>query len=236
MVTPRVTYAIGDIHGCSELLNILLEKIHEDAHERGNDYRLIFLGDIIDRGPDSRGAMELVYQALREAPENRLLLGNHDEFLLRILACTNESEAVLSHWHKNVGGEQTIMSYGLLGNQHPVLLAEEFENHHCHHVQMLKSADNMIIENDYVFVHAGIRPNVPLIEQKEKDLRWIRQEFLDHTEHHEKIVVHGHTITDNFHPEIRNNRIAIDTGAYRSGVLTAVAIEKECPRFLMAHQ
>lgn len=218
-----ITYAIGDVHGRADLLELMLDQIQIDADQRAVEYRIIFLGDIIDRGPDSRRAMELVHATLHASPNSRLILGNHEEFFLRVLDCSQESERVLEHWLRK-GGLETLASYGLLDCNDVTHLAEEFEKRFPHHLAMMRQAENLIIDGNYAFVHAGVRPNVSLKDQREKDLRWIRGEFLNHTDAHEKIVVHGHTVTASRRPEVYSNRIALDTGAYETGTLSAAAI------------
>ena len=101
----------------------------------------------------------------------------------------------------------------------------QFNNGFPHHVAMMRQAENLIVDGNFVFVHAGVRPNVSLKDQREKDLRWIRDEFLNHTDAHEKIVVHGHTVTASRGPEVHSNRIALDTGAYQSGILASAIVD-----------
>lgn len=224
MKSSKITYAIGDVHGRADLLERMLDQIQTDADQRTVEYRIIFLGDIIDRGPDSRKAMDLVHATLNASPDSRLILGNHEEFFLRVLDCSQESERVLDHWLRK-GGHETLASYGLLDCNDVTHLAEEFNKRFPHHVAMMRQAENLIIDGNYAFVHAGVRPNVPLKEQQEKDLRWIRDEFLNHMDAHEKIVVHGHTVTASHRPEVHSNRIALDTGAYQSGILASAIVD-----------
>lgn len=224
MKSSRITYAIGDVHGRADLLERMLDQIQTDADQRAAEYRIIFLGDIIDRGPGSRRAMDLVHATLNASPDSRLILGNHEEFFLRVLDGSQESERVLDHWLRK-GGHETLASYGLLDCRDVTHLAEEFNNGFPHHVAMMRQAENLIVDGNFVFVHAGVRPNVSLKDQREKDLRWIRDEFLNHTDAHEKIVVHGHTVTASRGPEVHSNRIALDTGAYQSGILASAIVD-----------
>ncbi len=223
MMTSKLTYAIGDVHGRADLLEKMLDQIQTDADQRAAEYRIIFLGDIIDRGPDSRKAMDLVHATLTASPDNRLILGNHEEYFLRVLDCSEDSQETAHNWIKH-GGYQTLDSYGLAECQDIVQLTEEFNRRFPHHFAMMKNADDLIVEGDFAFVHAGVRPTVGLNEQDTVDLRWIRDEFLNYTDAHEKIIVHGHTITASRRPEIYSNRIALDTGAYATGILSALAI------------
>jgi serine/threonine protein phosphatase 1 len=223
MKPSRITYAIGDVHGRTDLLERLLYQIQHDADQREAEYRIIFLGDIIDRGPDSRKAMDIVHATLHASPGNCLILGNHAEFFQRVLDCSQESERVLGDW-LDKGGFETLASYGLLDYNDVTHLGKEFNKRFPHHVAMMRQAENLIIDGNFAFVHAGVRPNVSLKEQREKDLRWIRDEFLNHTVAHEKIVVHGHTVTASRRLEVYANRITLDTGAYATGILSALAI------------
>jgi len=223
MKSSRITYAIGDVHGRADLLERMLDQIQTDADQRAAEYRIIFLGDIIDRGPDSRRAMDLVHATLNASPDSRLILGNHEEYLLRVLDCSEESQETAHNWIKH-GGYQTLDSYGLVDCRSIQHLAEEFGRRFAQHLEMMRKADSIIIDGNYAFVHAGIKPGVPLAEQDEVISRWIRGDFLNHTAAHEKIIVHGHTITASQRPEIYANRIALDTGAYATGVLSAAVI------------
>ncbi|MCX2696938.1 metallophosphoesterase family protein [Ochrobactrum chromiisoli] len=217
----KLTYAIGDVHGCADLLQKMLSTIEADAD--GEPYRVIFLGDIIDRGSNSRAAMELVCHTLDTLPGSFLIQGNHEELLLRVLACDENSDRVLEHWKKQ-GGDTTFCSYSFLGYENSSLILDEFEELYPRHLRALKESVSYVIEGQYLFVHAGIRPGVTIAEQKEKDLRWIREGFLDFEGDHGYTVVHGHTITDNFQPERHPNRINLDSGAYVSGRLSALKV------------
>lgn len=215
----NLTYAIGDVHGCADLLQKMLSTIEADAD--GEPYRVIFLGDIIDRGSNSRAAMELVCHTIDTLPGSFLIQGNHEELLLRVLACDDNSDRVLEHWKKQ-GGDTTFWSYSFLGYENSSLILDEFEELYPRHLRALKESVSYVIEGQYLFVHAGIRPGVMMAEQKEKDLRWLREGFLDFEGDHGYTVVHGHTITDNFQPERHPNRINLDSGAYVSGRLSAL--------------
>ncbi|NKW81987.1 serine/threonine protein phosphatase [Ochrobactrum pecoris] len=226
MKSSRLTYAIGDVHGRADLLEKMLDQIQTDADQRAAEYRIVFLGDIIDRGPDSRKAMDLVSKRLDACPDSRLILGNHEEYFLRVLDCSEDSQETAHSWIKH-GGYQTLDSYGLADCSNIQHLAEEFSRRFAQHLEMMRKAESIIIDGNYAFVHAGIKPGVPLAEQDEVISRWIRGDFLNYTDAHEKIIVHGHTITASRRPEIYSNRIALDTGAYATGVLSAAVITSE---------
>ena len=208
------TYAIGDIHGCiDELLDLV-----EAAQLRGSD-RLISLGDILNKGP----APEEVFEYLSRRPNTLILMGNHEEMFLDSL----EDLEVLRPFLR-FGGRETVLSYGI---DRSAYVAAELPE--C--LQMIRAAvpqedlafirtfEDRIQIGDYLFVHAGIRPGLPLADQKVQDLRWIREPFLSHGEGHGLVVVHGHTIFEA--PDVRHNRIGIDTGAWTSGRLTALGLE-----------
>lgn len=226
----RPIYAIGDVHGRADLLRPLLDAIEADA--AGRPPQVVFLGDIIDKGPDSKEALELVDDALDRFPGSQLVLGNHDEYLLLALeGLLTETDAAI--WLKGNGGQATVQSY--LPDNSPTVqqFAEFVHQYYGHHHSLLKQATDKVVIGPYCFVHAGIRPAVPLHAQNSFDLRWIREEFLYHRGQLEKIIVHGHTPTETNLPEIYCNRIAVDTGAYATGRLTAMVIEiDEAPRFI----
>ena len=218
-------YAIGDIHGRLDLLNRLLELIDEDDVQRGPaDCQLIFLGDLIDRGPDSAGVVERARVIAEAAPTTRLLMGNHEEVFLKALS----GDVQAMRFFCRIGGRETILSYGIaesdyLRYDHEELVAAVQQVVPIAHRDFLASFSDMFVVGDYAFVNAGIRPGMPLAEQRPGDLRWIREPFLDSAESHECIVIHGHTITDSV--EFRENRIGIDTGAHLTGKLSCLGLE-----------
>jgi serine/threonine protein phosphatase 1 len=232
--TPRGcrAYAVGDIHGRLDLLESLLELIEADLESRPiRKSVLVFLGDVIDRGPDSRGVVEKIRTYRHHAMRHYCLAGNHEEVLLRLLA---GERGILDSWLK-YGGAECLRSYG--GD--PESLADLDEQAALGlikraipevHAGFIASFADTMTFGDYLFVHAGIRPGIDLSLQSQSDLRWIRAPFLDHEGQHGFVVVHGHTITDGV--ESRHNRIGIDTGAYRTGVLTALVVEGEERRTL----
>lgn len=219
-------YAIGDIHGRLDLLDALLALIEADDAKRPQaDVQLIFVGDLIDRGPESAGVVDRVMAIKAHLPATRILMGNHEEVFLKALA---GDERALKFFCK-IGGRETILSYGVTLQQYQEmdyahLLAELQQRVPPAHRSFVESFEDMVVIGDYAFVHAGLRPGIALDSQKASDLRWIRQPFLDHAPAFERIIVHGHSITEDV--EFRSNRIGIDTGAFASGKLTALALEE----------
>jgi len=226
-------YAVGDIHGRADLLAALHEKLAEDAPAGAAGRRVVvYLGDYVDRGLQSREVIDLLLERPLAGFESVHLMGNHEDFMLRFL---DEPKAGPG-WFMN-GGAATLYSYGVRmlerGNDQERLkhLSAQFRaNLPERHRAFLEGLARWHVEGDYYFVHAGIRPGVPLEAQREEDTLWIREPFLDDPSDHGKMVVHGHTITNA--PEVRPNRIGIDTGAYATGVLTALVLEGSAHRFL----
>lgn len=234
---PRVpdgvrVYAIGDIHGCDALFAQLLDMIDADDAARGPaDTQLILIGDLVDRGPDSRAVVERALRLTQASDHVRVLGGNHEELFL--LALAGEAEAL--KLFARVGGRATAISYGIDPAAYDAadfdeLLALLDAHVPPEHRGFLANTGELIEIGDYAFVHAGIRPGVPLAEQKGEDLRWIRGSFLNHRDPFERMIVHGHTITDAV--DEQPNRIGIDTGAYASGRLTAIGLEGDQRWFL----
>jgi serine/threonine protein phosphatase 1 len=219
-------YAIGDIHGRADLLEDLLRRIDKDDAARGpSETTLIFLGDLIDRGPESAQVVERLMRMKAEHPRTRILLGNHEEVFLQALR--TDSIGAL-RYSLRIGGDATVMSYGLTDQEYKRTSFEQLydivrERVPAAHLEFMESFEDMIVIGDYAFVHAGVRPEKPLAQQKVGDLRWIRDEFLDHRGTLEKVVVHGHSIADQV--EIRPHRIGLDTGAFATGILTAMGFE-----------
>lgn len=234
---PRVpaglrVYAIGDIHGCDAEFARLLELIEADHASRSPLERLtILLGDLVDRGPDSAGVVRRALALAADGGQVRFLAGNHEELLLR--SCDGDERA-LRLFARN-GGRETCLSYGIdpaaydaadFAALHDLLVAAVPADHR----QFLAAMEERVIVGDYAFVHAGIRPGVPIDQQTGEDLRWIRDRFLGFKGTHEKFVVHGHTIADE--PDEQANRLGIDTGAFATGRLTAVGLEGDRRWFL----
>jgi serine/threonine protein phosphatase 1 len=217
-------YAFGDIHGRSDLLKELFAVI--DAHIAQNPVSRpieVFLGDYIDRGPDSAQTLDLLLERglFRETV---FLKGNHEAFLMEVF----RDPGKLEDW-RQFGGLQTLMSYGLQPTLNPDsaeqadLIRALTEVMPRDHLTFLEGLKPSFVCGDFFFVHAGVRPGIPLKEQQESDLLWIRNEFLDSDENFGKFIVHGHTPVQK--PDIRPNRINIDTGAYATGNLTLLTIQ-----------
>lgn len=225
-------YAVGDIHGRLDLLEELLGKIHDDiARRKSRKILLVFVGDLIDRGPRSAEVVERLRTYEHPGIQTIFLLGNHEEVLLRILG----GEADLIAKWRSFGGRECLASYGVDAGQLGGLSEKEALSVVRaaipeEHVEFLESFDDSCRFGDYLFVHAGIRPGVEIDQQQQSDLRWIREPFLFDDTDHGFVVVHGHTIRPEV--ETRPNRIGIDTGAYRTGVLTALAVEG-CENWLL---
>ena len=225
-------FAVGDVHGRLDLLNQLLAKIEAEIAARPVANNLVvFLGDLIDRGPDSNGVVERLRNWQLPNVTPAFLCGNHEEIMLRVLA---GEPGVLADWLRFGGGE-CLASYGL----DPETLAAASERDALaavrnaipvEHREFVASFADTFRFGDYLFVHAGIRPGVAISLQQSIDLRWIRYDFLEDATDHGFIVVHGHTITAAV--DERPNRIGVDTGAYRTGRLTAIAIEGPARWFL----
>ena len=218
-------YVIGDVHGRLDLLEDLLAKIHaEMQHRPSRKTLLVFVGDLIDRGPSSSEVIERLRTYRRPGIQPVFLLGNHEEVLLRIVG---GDESLIASWLQ-FGGLQCLESYGvdvskLRGRSAQQVIEIVRAAIPANHVEFLESFIDSCRFGDYLFVHAGIRPGVELELQSQADMRWIREPFLFDDTDHGFIVVHGHTISEEV--EDRPNRIGIDTGAYRTGILTALAIE-----------
>lgn len=227
-------YAVGDVHGCLDQLNSLIAQIEADDRSRGDaQTQLIFLGDVLDRGPNSSGVIERLI-ALAETRGNvRFILGNHEEVFLRSLEGNTEALRMFVQ----IGGRETMLSYGISQRDYDrtdydELLVLMQAHVPAHHVAFLKGFEDRIAIGDYAFVHAGVRPGVALEDQKLSDLRWIRSSFLKSKEEFGKLIVHGHSKHDEV--VVRPNRIGIDTGAYESGRLTALGLEGADRWFLVA--
>lgn len=225
-------YAIGDIHGRLDLYEAMIAAIEDEiAAAPTLDHRIIVLGDLVDRGPDSAGVVART-RTWQDTRNVRVLAGNHEEMFLAAF----EKPESLRHFLKH-GGRETMLSYGLSTRQLANLSLEELFERLPKVVPQatrdyIAAFETMIRAGDYVFVHAGVDPTRPLGEQKRSDLLWIRERFLSHEGPLEKVVVHGHTIFE--HVMDCGNRIGIDTGAFRSGVLTALALEGDQRRILQA--
>ena len=230
----QLLYAVGDIHGRSDLLEDMLRRIEDDAQASSPADRLtlVFLGDYVDRGADSRAVVERLVGGLPKSFDAHFLKGNHEAILLDFL----EEPWRLEHWLMN-GGEATMRSYGVDTDSFwrfsaaPQAWRDAFADALPKaHIDFFKGLKLSVSFGDYLFVHAGVKPGVALAAQQEEDLVWIRDPFLNSTESFGKIVVHGHTPGNK--PVTRPNRIGIDTGACFTNRLTALKLRNDSREFL----
>jgi serine/threonine protein phosphatase 1 len=218
-------YAVGDIHGRADLLSETIARIEEDLRRRPIQHaREVYLGDYVDRGPDSKGVIDQL--AVRLVQRSAACLrGNHEALFETFL---RDDPSTIHRWTQ-LGALHTFASYGVsvrsgTATRSPLELQKSLRQALPHtHDLFLQCLSSSFSCGDFLFVHAGIRPGIPIMEQNSEDLLWIREEFLNSTIDHGKVIVHGHTPVD--HPDIRDNRINIDTGAWFSGTLTCIAIE-----------
>ena len=224
----RRVYAVGDIHGCSERLNLVHRRIASDLRARpAEDVTLIHLGDYIDRGPDTAGVLSLLAGEPDFAVDRTVnLMGNHEEMALQAIAFGDERQA--EAWLAN-GGAAALSSWGIPRHARiedwPELLPRE-------HLRFMSRLSLQYRVDDYLFAHAGVRPGTPLDQLSRRDLLWIREPFLSSSLAFGAIVVHGHTPQAD--PVLRPNRIGIDTGAGRGGRLTCAVLEDDKVAFFAA--
>jgi serine/threonine protein phosphatase 1 len=227
-------HAIGDIHGRLDLLTVLHDDILADRKARPHDGKdvIVYLGDYVDRGPYSREVIDYLLGDPLPGFTAVHLMGNHDEAMLQFL-----DDASIGPTWASFGGESTLLSYGvrttpgLIGmRRYEGMRQQLVEKMPQSHAAFLRGLQLSYQAGDYLFAHAGVRPGVPLDQQDPDDLMWIRETFLSSSVDHGKIVVHGHTPTDE--PQVRVNRIGIDTGAFASGILTCLVLEGGERRFL----
>lgn len=218
-------YAVGDVHGRYDLLVDLLKKIivHWESSEQSfRAVKLIFLGDIIDRGPDSKRCLGLIESLVRTSGAV-LLLGNHEDLMLRSMDGDGMAQQI---WLQN-GGKNTLRSFSVnvptheedsfdFGDRLTAAVPENLQD-------LLRSAPTSLTSGDYFYVHAGVRPDVSLARQSTYDLTFIREDFTQTQQWHGAMIVHGHSIVEKV--EFLPNRIAVDTGAYRSGRLSCVCLD-----------
>jgi serine/threonine protein phosphatase 1 len=207
----NLTYAVGDIHGCLDQLKSLIAACRQ--HADGRDMRLVFLGDYIDRGPESAGVVRFVLTLQMEAPDRVITLkGNHEAWALGVA----DGSAKATVWLRN-GGAATLRSYGVsdVGELPPA------------HLSWLRSLRLTYDDGRRFFVHAGVDPRRPLDAQREEDLLWIRGAFLDDERDYGRLIVHGHTPLEGTVPDLRSNRLNLDTAAVFGGRLTAAVFTDE---------
>lgn len=228
-------YAIGDIHGRADLLIEMHEMIRADVAGFDGRKQVVYLGDYIDRGLQSKQVVEMLLEPQLPGFDTVFLKGNHEQALLDFLDYPEATAGWLSF-----GGRETLLSYGINVTFMPLMkdmqqlateLAERLPDAHR---DFLEDALLSFRAGDYYFVHAGIRPGVPLEDQHFEDQLWIRDEFIDSEEDHGAVIVHGHTITPE--PELHRNRIGLDTGAFHSGVLTCLVIDGAEQRLLQTDE
>ncbi len=220
-------YAIGDIHGRVDLLHELHGIIEDDmgaAPKAANT--VIYLGDYVDRGPDSAAVIETLATSAPTGTETVHIMGNHDYFMVGFLDGTGD----LSHWLMN-GGDDTLRSYGITDAAEPRKLKQALlDVIPERHLSFMKGLSLSHRIGSLFFAHAGVNPLTPLDDQTPEELMWIREPFLDWPSALDAVVVHGHTPRPE--PEVRRHRIGTDTLAWKSGHLTAVALENGHARFL----
>ena len=206
---PR-TYAIGDIHGCRDKLERLVARCRLDAKDEPATF--VFLGDFIDRGPDSRGVVEYLIDCQARRPgETICLCGNHEDLALNAI----DDPRQIVQWVVHNGGDKALCSYGVAT---PSELPAE-------HVAWLRALPTHHDDGRRFFVHAGVNPNRPLDSQDRHDLLWIREPFLSDTRDFGRFIVHGHTPLSTGLPDLRPNRVNLDTAAVLGGPLTAAIFE-----------
>jgi serine/threonine protein phosphatase 1 len=226
-------YCIGDIHGRLDLLSAIHKKIAKNAAQFDGIKTLVYLGDYIDRGEHSKGVIDCLLEDSFTDFKKVFLMGNHEQVLLQFLLINDPATA--QDWFK-FGGLATLASYGVEIRGIPTLkdldrLRNEFtEKLPASHNEFFKRLSLHYETEGYFFVHAGIKPKVKLNQQQPEDMLWIREEFLNSTLFHGKVIVHGHTVTAT--PDIMPNRIGLDTGAYSSGKLTCAVFENTHFSFL----
>ncbi len=219
-----VIYAVGDVHGRADLLQRLLTQIEADLADEDGPAEIVFLGDYVDRGPESRRVLDLLVELkMRAGGAVTALKGNHEAALLGFL----ENPATGAAWAEH-GGLETLTSYGVAppagaGGADWAAARDAFARAlPADHLAFLEGLDLWAERGDYVFVHAGVRPGAPMEAQESRDLLWIRSEFLERDTRLGRVVVHGHTPGEA--PVVTPYRIGVDTGAYATGVLTAVRL------------
>lgn len=224
----QTLYAIGDIHGCLDALLDLLGQIERHASASGLNvddprHTIIFLGDLIDRGPDSAGVVEHLLHYRPAGFTLRYLMGNHEEIFLDVMGGNVDA---MQSWFQ-FGGKGCARSYGV-DNLGEIMMRPESLLHRIRgavpqaHIDFISGFEDYAVLGDYVFVHAGLRPRVALAQQKPSDMRWIRSKFLDFNGAFDYRVVHGHSVVET--ADIRPNRIAVDTGAYKPGGRLSAAV------------
>ncbi len=224
-------YCVGDVHGRADLLARLHGLIEEDASGFDGRMQVLYLGDYVDRGAQSREVIELLLTAPLAGFESVFLRGNHEQAMLDFM----DYPEATAGWLR-FGGRETLLSYGIEVGHIPLMkdvsrLAQELRDRlPASHLNFLEETLLSWRAGDYYFVHAGVRPGVDLEDQHFEDQLWIREEFIESVDYHGAVIVHGHTISDE--AELLPNRIGIDTGAFHSGRLTGLVLEGSEQRLL----
>jgi serine/threonine protein phosphatase 1 len=227
-------YCIGDIHGRADLLAAMFDGIGADLaeHPPAQQGILVFVGDYVDRGLQSREVIDMILADPLPELTKVCLKGNHDESALQFLRDSQFGPIWFSY-----GGDATLLSYGVrmpagkVGSERYEGMRQQFEAAlPPSHLEFLTNLQMTYECGDYLFVHAGVRPGVAFADQNPEDLMWIREEFLDSRQDFGKVVVHGHSVSDA--PELKRNRIGIDTGAYASNRLTCLILEGDQRHFI----
>jgi serine/threonine protein phosphatase 1 len=228
-------YAIGDVHGYADLLRAMHRRIDEDLRFRpAKDWRIVHVGDYVDRGPDSKGVLDFLIGRMAQDARIIALRGNHDQAMLDFLSEPDPASMFATN-----GGEETARSYGVTlatdGDDVFLASADQFINAlPSMHRRFLEQRPYSVSFGDFFFCHAGIQPMVPLEAQTPDTLMWIRREFLTYEGLHPKIVVHGHTPQEE--ADLRPNRINIDTGVYVREKLTALILEGDAKSIYTVHR
>lgn len=220
----RSVFAFGDVHGCADLLDVLLGAISARTAGDSPPPLFIFLGDYVDRGPASRQVIDMLLAVRTQYPDARFLCGNHEEAMLRFLVDFDDGLAWTSF-----GGRETLRSYGVEPPRQDTDIDAWRQAQEAfkaaipeEHLRFLWGLEDRVEVGDYLFVHAGVRPDRPLEAQITQDLRWIREPFLSHPRRLAKVIVHGHTPRSE--PFSDERRVGVDTWAYRTGALTALEL------------
>ncbi|WP_234831556.1 metallophosphoesterase family protein [Sphingobium yanoikuyae] len=220
-------YAVGDVHGRYDLLQKLIDEIgiHNRDLSPSKSLHILFLGDLIDRGPDSARVLAFLHDLQRKSNRVLVLQGNHEEAMVQAIDGNLE---ILQGWLR-FGGAETVRSFGIAPPEDGMDLRQYLRELRSaipsEMVDWMRKLPLTARSGDYFFCHAGIRPGVALRKQVRDDLLWIRDDFLDDQRDHGAVIVHGHSIETNV--QFRGNRIGIDTGAYRTGTLTALYLEDD---------
>lgn len=227
---PALAYAIGDVHGCYDQLQRLVDLIVQDAESSEGKKLIVMLGDYVDRGPKSASVMDWLCTVPPAGFDRVCLAGNHEAMMLDFL----DNPRADASWLK-LGGYDTLISYGVSPDRIMRARSKEraeilYSSIPSEHIELLRSLPSLVSFPGTVFVHAGLRPGVPIKAQHDDDLLWIREPFLTTKTDNNVIVVHGHTPSTE--PVVTDRRICVDTGAYATGVLTAARLSDDTVRFI----